>query len=615
MTDFDAFSEQLEKIMLNEYDVFNLEKSPIAKALQRTGFDQLVYIIAQYTILPRELVHYMEWCRDKASEMHWNNIASELEDNIAEELGRGNDGISHYLMLVTGLEQGLGTNLQDTQPSLATTQMLNNLKGLFNHDPIYVLGTMYAVEKVSISELTLTLKVINFLLKNQLSEGLQRFFDMHLNVWEIEHEQDLRQSIAGYLNPSDYPIFEAGFRIILDIFDIWWRNLLIESILHHASPNNKSLLYVPTTASHSAVDNLESQKKRLGLSGSCYFDDGFLGNEKEHLFDKTWQFVGHESALSNPGDYFTVDFMGEQLIVIRTDENELKALHNVCSHRGAKILDGKGHCGNNIRCPYHFWVFDFKGHLKGMHRSQLFSTLDKSKAGLKSMHLDTWRGLIFIKLDGSDGEDLMTYLAGFPEHLGEYEYPWEELQEVDRWSYDEPVNWKFFVENYSESYHLTTVHAQSLGIFDSKKIEAGPTGLHHKIRMSYAGQDAVRDHQVFSGEPEHYSCQGIIFPNLMVNTAKDNVSFFKLIPLSPGVTRFEVIIYKTPQQEKELPYNKEEFRQEFDKVLQEDFTGVRRLQASVSSKAYSVHQYADDIEFGIINFHANLKKYLPSLKV
>jgi phenylpropionate dioxygenase-like ring-hydroxylating dioxygenase large terminal subunit len=609
MTHNEDLFHQLQRIMLDEYPLYNIETGPVALALQHASTEQLIYIISQYTILPRELVTYMELCRDKSRQMHWDKIAIELEDNIAEELGAGNNNISHYTMLISGLEKGLGRTLTDTQPSSATAHMLTSIKNLFQHPPVYVLGTMYAVEKVSISELTLTKKIISLLL-GEMPEQLQAFYDMHLDVWEIEHEADLRKSIADYITPADYLMFESGFRVILDIFDIWWRSLLIEATLNIQSQDTYSLRYIPTPQSEKKHSKLT--KKSLGLDGSCYADTCFLENEKTWLFDKTWQFVGHESDAPNPGDYFTFEFMGEQILIIRAEDNELQAFHNVCTHRGAKLLDGKGHCKKTILCPYHSWAFNLQGQLTAIHRAQLFSSLNKSKAGLKPVKLALWRGLAFIKLE-HNGEDLLSYLAGFPQHLDNYEYPWEDLREVDRWYYDEPVNWKFFIENYSESYHLTTLHAQSLEIFNARKIEAEASGLHHIIRMRYAGKSEVHDHRVFSGTPEDYSCQGIIFPNLMVNTAKDNVSFFRLIPLSPDKTRFEVIIYKTPQQEKEIPYDKASFRQEFDEVLQEDFIGVRRLQAAVRSSAYSVHQYADDIESGIMNFHANLKKYLQGI--
>lgn len=245
MKEFNAFSKKLEKIMLNEYDIFNLQKSPIAKIVHTADYEQLVYIIGQYTILPKELVNYMELMREKAIEMGWHKIAEELEENIAEECGKGNEGLSHYLMLVTELEQGLSINLQDTQPSLATAQMLDCLKKLFNHEPFYVLGTMYAVEKVSISEITLTKKIVSHLFNDKLPNQVQCFFDMHLGVWEIEHEEDLRSSISKYLMPSDYAVFEAGFRVIMDMCELWWKNLMLEAIINRTVSTKNSLLHLP----------------------------------------------------------------------------------------------------------------------------------------------------------------------------------------------------------------------------------------------------------------------------------------------------------------------------------------------------------------------------------
>jgi phenylpropionate dioxygenase-like ring-hydroxylating dioxygenase large terminal subunit len=608
MKNFNELAVHLNAVMLNESLAFSPEKNPVIQAMPDINSEQLLYIITQYTILPKELVGYMELTKEKSLEIGWNEVAYELEENIAEELGRGNEGVSHYIMLASGLEQGLDVSVQDQPPSAATELLIQSLKKIFEQDNAYVFGAMYAVERVSIPELTVTLKIIESLLDNQLPDELKRFFELHLNVWEIEHEEDLRKSIAKYLKPSDFYEFEAGFRIVLNIFDIWWKSLVVESILNYPRARTKQTASLANAAS--ASQSAVKDKKKLGLEGACYFSEAFSKQEKELLFNKTWQFVGHESALPEIGDYFTVSFLGENLFIIRTEANTLKAFHNVCTHRGAKILEGKGNC-NKIRCPYHAWIFDLSGQLKGMHRSQHFSMLDKSTASLAAITLESWRGLIFINLDPAC-ESLMDYLAGFPAHLEEYEHNWEDLREIDRWSYDEPVNWKFFIENYSEYYHLTTIHAQSLKLFDAKSIVAEATGLHHKIRMAYAEQDSVRDHQIFAGEPAKYSCQGIIFPNLMVNTAKDNVSVFKLIPLSPTSTRFEVIIYQTKQQQQLFPYDLEKFRAEFDSVLQEDFSGVRLLQASVHSKAYGVHHYAEGVEFGITDFHNNLRRYLST---
>lgn len=340
-----------------------------------------------------------------------------------------------------------------------------------------------------------------------------------------------------------------------------------------------------------------------------YFSDDIFAHERRTLWRSTWQFVSRESELPNPGDYLTCIVGDKSLIVIRTQNGELQAMHNVCAHRGARLLNGQGNC-NLVRCPYHGWSFDLEGKLVGVPRYKSFPDLDKSTVRLAKARVDTWGGFIFVNPE-PEGESLSSYLAGFPSYLEQYEHSWEELQEVDRWSYEEPVNWKLLVENYLESYHLSTVHAQSIQGFEPKNIRTTPTGNHYQICVSYTAEESARDRQFFSREPQSQSYQGFIFPNLMVNTARDNVLVFRLFPLTPVSTRFEVIIYQTAAQMQAFPYQPNDFRPEFDRYLQEDFAAVRSLQASVRSKGYRVLQQTEEVEFGITHFHKVLLKYLP----
>ncbi|GAB1539653.1 aromatic ring-hydroxylating dioxygenase subunit alpha [Scytonema sp. NUACC21] len=353
--------------------------------------------------------------------------------------------------------------------------------------------------------------------------------------------------------------------------------------------------------------NLSTKPISQGLPGHYYFSPDIFALEMQSLWSSAWQFIGRESDLSNPGDYLTC-IVGEQpLFVIRTNNGELRAMHNVCPHRAARLLDGKGNC-NRVRCPYHAWSFDLEGKLQGLPQAKFFPNLDKSTVRLAEARVETWGGFIFVNPE-SEGESLKSYLADFPNYLEQYEYSWQELQEVDRWSYDEPVNWKFSVENYLECYHLPVVHAQSLECFYPKDIQYTPTGRHYQISVPYIDEESVKEHPAFSGEPKARSYQGLIFPNTMVNTAKDKVSVFHLVPLTPESTRFEVFIYQTPAQMEAFPYKPNDFRPEFDRVLNEDFSAVRLLQASVRSKVYKV-QLAEELEFGISHFHKVLSEYL-----
>ena len=370
-------------------------------------------------------------------------------------------------------------------------------------------------------------------------------------------------------------------------------------LLTHSSSLPNSLL-------HDLPDS-----RNLGLPGATYFQEAIFEQELRSLWTQTWQMVGREAQIANPGDYFSCVVGDQPLFIIRTQAGDLQAFHNVCPHRGARLVADQG-CVRQIRCSYHAWRFDFEGNLLGLPQAERFATLDRETVRLSAVQIDTWGGFIFVNL-ATGGECLQTYLAGFSAYLEQYEYPWSALELSDRWDYEEPVNWKFLVENYLESYHLSTVHGKSLQCFDPRNIQAAPLGRHYQICVGYAPQE-VEHHPVFAGQPQGYSYQGFVFPNWMVNTAKDNVSIFRLIPLSATRTRFEVSIYQTRSQQTAFPYQRDRFRAEFERVLQEDFQAVRLLQASARSEAYRVGQFAAGLEDGISHFHSGWLQALTRLK-
>ncbi len=351
------------------------------------------------------------------------------------------------------------------------------------------------------------------------------------------------------------------------------------------------------------------QSQQLGLPGVAYFSDEVLEDEMRS-WNHTWQMVGRELQVQSSGDYFTYMVGNQPLVIIRTEEGELRAFHNVCPHRGAQLVSEQGNC-KQIRCPYHAWRFDLEGNLLGLPQAERFPHLERSTVQLRPARVETWGGFVFVNL-ATTGESLQAYLAGFSSYLEQYDYAWGDLEMVDSWSYDQPVNWKFLVENYLESYHLSTVHGKSLSCFDPGNIQTATVGRHYQICVGYASQESVKQHQVFAGDPQRQSYQGFIFPNWMVNTARDMVSIFRLMPLSATQTRFEVLIYQTRSQQTAFSYDRDGFRSQFDRVLQEDFNAVRLLQASVHSQAYGVLQFAAGLEDGISHFHRVWREALDS---
>lgn len=197
----------------------------------------------------------------------------------------------------------------------------------------------------------------------------------------------------------------------------------------------------------------------------CYTSEAFYQREVERIFMKVWNPIGRADEIPNPGDYFTVDLVGSPAIVLRDRSGRLRAFANTCTHRGTRLLSGKGSCDRVIKCPYHSWVFSLEGNLLATPGMEQTLNFDRSALGLTPIRLETWEGFLFINFDPDSGS-LLEYLGDLPEKLGSYRF--SEMVCVRRKGYDLACNWKVFVENAMEDYHTATVHRATVG--DQKPI-------------------------------------------------------------------------------------------------------------------------------------------------
>jgi choline monooxygenase len=179
----------------------------------------------------------------------------------------------------------------------------------------------------------------------------------------------------------------------------------------------------------------------------CYTSPEFYRREVERIWKRTWNFVGSADQIANPGDYFTLTFVGIPLIILRDGKGALRAFANSCRHRGSQLLDGAGNC-KLISCPYHSWTYELDGSLRGAPEMDRTLDFDKAKYGLVPIRLDTWGGFLFINFDDA-ASPLRKFLGDLPEKLAPYRL--ENMALVRRKTYDMACNWKLFVENAKES--------------------------------------------------------------------------------------------------------------------------------------------------------------------
>lgn len=282
-----------------------------------------------------------------------------------------------------------------------------------------------------------------------------------------------------------------------------------------------------------AADRRRNAVNRQLLPAEAYTSEAWFRREQAELFAKVWQFAGLVEDLKAPGDYRAIDLAGAPYLLLRDENNQLRAFHNICRHRGARLLDGSGNVGNAIVCFYHRWAYGLDGALQGMPQAATeFPTLDKSCFGLIPVKLATWRNLIFINAD-PNAAPLEQWLAGGPDQIVPHQP--ENLVEVADLMFRVRANWKIVVENFIDSYHLFYLHSVSLGDGDFFGLKQWPAGRHWLERrgLKQGKTHAKMMLPVIDGVPPTYGFHGCwVFPNLGLTALATHWLTFHVMPQS-----------------------------------------------------------------------------------
>lgn len=192
------------------------------------------------------------------------------------------------------------------------------------------------------------------------------------------------------------------------------------------------------------------------LQSALYRDPEVFALERERLFAATWQLVGHESELPATGSYVAATVAGFPVIVVRKEDGALAAFHNVCRHRAGPLApDGRGECGASLACKYHGWRYGLDGRLLSARDFGPAQGFDARQFGLNGIACAVWRGFVFINMDtnASPLDEMVEPLERRVRNL-DLARPGRIL----RSSHEIACNWKTYVENYLEGYHVPVVH-------------------------------------------------------------------------------------------------------------------------------------------------------------
>ena len=203
------------------------------------------------------------------------------------------------------------------------------------------------------------------------------------------------------------------------------------------------------------IELVENQPPMHSLQQAFYSDPAVYDQDIERIYLRSWLYAGHRSEIPNPGDWFLFEFANESVIIVRSAENEINALVNVCRHRGSRVCIERKGSSKNLRCRYHGWSYDLRGKL--MAAAYMDESFDKSKIALRKIHVGLLDGMVFINF-AEEPSDFSAIQEGLAECLRPYRL--EDAKVAHRQSYPIKANWKLAVENYCECYHCAPSHPE-----------------------------------------------------------------------------------------------------------------------------------------------------------
>ncbi len=326
------------------------------------------------------------------------------------------------------------------------------------------------------------------------------------------------------------------------------------------------------------------------IPSSYYTDRDVLAAEQRNVFAKTWQLAGRAEQVRDAGQFFTTVIANEPVLVVRGNDGVLRAMSNVCRHRAGPVAHGEGK-RPVLQCGYHGWTYSLAGALLTTPEMDGIECFDRTSVTLPQFRIEEWNGLLFICLDPA-APSLGDYFGGLQRDMPRHDYSGFRLAARKVW--EVACNWKVYVDNYLEGYHIPIVHP---GLFreldypnyrtETKKnysIQFAPTKRPDRIRTT-SEEDQVRYFW--------------LFPNLMLNVYPDNLSTNLIVPAGHEKT---VTIFEWYFRDPGEPDVGDTVRFS-DEIQIEDIAICEAVQRGLGSSTYMSGRYSPARENGVHHFH------------
>jgi choline monooxygenase len=355
-----------------------------------------------------------------------------------------------------------------------------------------------------------------------------------------------------------------------------------------------------------------------GLPNDAYTSEAHWKAERDKLFARTWTCIGFASDLPKGAYAQPLDFMGMPLVVLQDTGGAARVFHNVCSHRGQRLVAGSGPVKGSLRCPYHSWTYDLQGRLRGtphiggtgVHQLEGF---DCSGHGLKVIRSEIWMDMIFVDLSGdapSFEEHVAPLMQRWNEFWGDSFDRYKRVGQDDGMELELNANWKLAIENYCESYHLPWVHP---GLNSYSRLED-----HYNIMVAdrFSGQgtcvyqlpaigDRLPQLDAWPRDKLRNAEYIALYPNVMLGVHVDQFFAIKLDPLAPDRTGESMRLYyvETDRTDANFDATRQSLLDSWRAVFVEDVGIVEGMQAGRNSPGFDGGLFSPVMDEANHHFH------------
>jgi phenylpropionate dioxygenase-like ring-hydroxylating dioxygenase large terminal subunit len=344
------------------------------------------------------------------------------------------------------------------------------------------------------------------------------------------------------------------------------------------------------------------------LAPHCYTSPEFYAREVDAIFRRSWICFGREDWLPNVGDYFAFERFGEPLVALRDATSAVRVYSNVCRHRWHRVAEGRGNA-RSLQCRYHLWSYGLDGRLIGAPQMDRAEGFDRASCRLPELRVERWRGFLYLSFD-PHAAPLAPQLAGLDRHVAPYAP--ERMRSLAPLAYDSPWNWKVMIENFMESYHVTSIHPQTLepgfpGVVTWAEDSDGPWAVLHNPTRDERPMQSL--YPVTPGLSDAQRADFLVccaFPLQLFAAQPDSLAWYEILPHGPELFTLNVHVCVP---EGVTDEQGEGLRSFVDAVHREDIQACTSVQAGLRSRLAAPGRLSH-LEKCIWQFHRWLRQRL-----